>query len=447
VTVTRFGLEPGASLAGLPVAVCGFARTGQAAAALLVELGAKVRVLDAGTDPARDALADALGVELTSGREDAADLEGVALCVASPGVKPGHVWWRAALDGDIPWWSEIELAWRAGMRPLAAITGTNGKTTTVEMLTACLRAGGIAATAAGNIGTPLASRRPGEPLVAEVSSFQLAASPSFTAPVAAWLNLAPDHLDWHADLEEYASAKASLFRRLAADATAIVHPSVRDRVETAATVRLFDIDTDADAMVRDGWILVDDARIIEVAALRRPHRTFVLDALAAAACATALGTAPGRIAAGLIGFEPLPHRLEPVATIDGVAFVNDSKATDPQATEAALASFAAPVVLIAGGQNKGLAFQGLAATGATLRAVIAIGDAADEVAAVFEAAGVPVERIDDLVAAVRAAMKLAQPGDTVLLSPACSSYDRFRNYEHRGDVFRDAVLDLERSSR
>ena len=448
MSLDRFGLDTGVSFAGVPVAVCGFARSGRAAAALLVELGAKVRILDGKQDPAAIAEAERLGVELIAGREFADDLDGVELCVASPGIRPTHAWWKGARAARILWWSEIELAWRAGIRPLAAITGTNGKTTTTSMLVACLRAGGIEAHAAGNIGTPLSSLRPGDPIVAEVSSFQLAASHAFTVPVAAWLNIAPDHFDWHADLVEYAGAKASLFSRLGSEDTAVVHPSCLPWITTAAAVRAFDLEVrDVEASVRDGWITIGSNRIAPVSSLRRSERPFLLDALAAALCADALGMRADAIAAGLAAFEPDAHRLEPVATIRGISFVNDSKATDPHATEAALGSFATPIVLIAGGLNKGLALDGLTRTGAQLRAVVAIGDAAPEIAAVFEAAGVPVERIDDLEAAVSAALELAEPGDTVLLSPACASYDRFRSYEHRGDVFRAAVLDLERSSR
>lgn len=447
MSVASFGLEAGASLAGVPVAVCGFARSGRAAAALLVELGASVRVLEAAASDEATATADQLGVQLVAGREDGGDLDGVSLVVASPGVKPSHPWWTAARAAGIPWWSEIELSWRAGMRPLAAITGTNGKTTTLGMLTACVQAGGIAAVAVGNVGTPLAARRPGEPLLAEVSSFQLAASEAFTVPVAVWLNLAPDHLDWHPDLADYVAAKASLFTRLEPDATAVLHPSVVGHVTTNAEIRRFDLDGEVESRIEDGALVVAGRAILPVAELRRPHAIFALDALAAATAADALGVASEAIAAGLRSFEPEPHRLEPLGEIDGVRFVNDSKATDPHATEAALASTATPIVLIAGGLNKGLALNGLTATGAQVRAVVAIGDAAAEIAATFSAAGIAVEMVDDLVAATARAFALAEPGDTVLLSPACASYDRFRNYEHRGEVFRVAVHDLERSTR
>jgi UDP-N-acetylmuramoylalanine--D-glutamate ligase len=443
VSVHSFGLEPGASLSGATVVVCGFARTGQAVAELLTQLKAKVRILEASQDADKQGIAEKLGAQFISGREQASDLEGADLVVASPGITPKHVWWSAARTNNIPWWSEIELAWRAGMKPLAAVTGTNGKTTTVEMLTSVLVQSGIPATAAGNIGTPLASLRPGDPIVAEVSSFQLAASSEFCAPVAAWLNFAPDHLDWHSDLQDYAAAKASLFARQSAQDVCVAHPSVLDRIQTSASVTTFDI-AGADAQIQEGWLTVRQERIIETSQLRRPHRTFILDALAAAACARTLGTDATAIATALASFEPAPHRLEPVATIDEVDFVNDSKATDPHATEAALASFETPIVLIAGGLNKGLSLQGLAATGANVRAVVTIGEASAAVAEAFRSADVEVVEAGDLEKAVTTAFEKAKPGDTVLLSPACASYDQFRNYEHRGDVFKQAVKNLER---
>lgn len=439
--IERFGLESGAGLTGVRVAVCGFARSGRAAAELLVRLGADVKALDQSPGGDAAAFAEGLGIELSGGQGDASDLDGIELVVASPGLRPSSVWWTTARESGIPWWSEIELAWRAGIRPLAAVTGTNGKTTTTSMLTSCLTSAGLPAVAAGNIGTPLSSRRPGEPIIAEVSSAQLAATSAFTTPVAVLLNIAPDHFDWHGDIQGYTAAKASLFERLDESATAVLHSSVASLIKTSAKTLVFDAqDRAVEAQVLDGTLMVNGEPIMSVEDLKMQQAPFVLDALAAASAARALGVSPEAIRQGLAGFLADPHRLEVVAVLEEITYVNDSKATDPHAAAAALSSFVEPIVLIAGGRNKNLDLSGLASTGARLRAVVAFGEAAQEIAEVFENAEFEVVLVTDIDSAVEMAASRAHRGDVVLLSPACASFDQFKNYEERGDRFRAAVL-------
>lgn len=440
------GLEAGVTLSGARTVVLGLARSGEAAIRLLVELGARVLVLDQHDDDERRSRVAALGVEPILGRTDAEDLAGADLVVTSPGVRPDSPWRTAAGALGIPVWSEIELAWRAGIRPLVAITGTNGKTTATRMLTEALVAGGVPARAVGNIGTPIASCRPGQPLVAEVSSFQLDTIDAFRVPVAILLNLAPDHLDWHGSMEAYAHAKESLFRPLQPEDHAIAHTSVAAHASVGqAPVQLFDVgppDAGHEVGIVEGVLMVAGTPIVGVADMRATQRPFLLDALAAAAGACALGVDPKAIGAALAAFAPDPHRLEVIATRDGVDFVNDSKATDPHATQTALEAFDGPVILIAGGLNKGLTFEGVVAASDRVREVFAFGDAAAEIEAAYEDSSVPVTRIDDLREAVVAAASVARPGDTVLCSPACASFDRFRSYEHRGEVFRLTVFAL-----
>ncbi|MFP5224124.1 MAG: UDP-N-acetylmuramoyl-L-alanine--D-glutamate ligase [Actinomycetota bacterium] len=449
MTVTSFGLKDGTSLRGCRVVVLGLARSGEAAIGLLSSCGAQVRVLDGVDDEQRRSLATSLGVEAVFGRTEADDIGGADLIVTSPGIKPSSVWRMAAEQAGVPIWSEIELAWRAGIRPLAAITGTNGKTTATRMLAEALNAAGVPATAAGNIGLPLAACRPGQPIVAEVSSFQLDTIDAFTAPVAVLLNLAPDHLDWHGSMDAYAAAKQRLFRNLTPEDRAIAHVDCVSHASVGpASVEAFDT-TEPEGVqtlgVRDGQLVVADRRILAVSDLNSSYKPFVLDALAAAGAALRLGADLARVADALASFKPDPHRLETIAEIDGVVFVNDSKATDPHATATALEAFPGPVILIAGGLNKGLSFEDVVNASGRVRWVIAMGDAASEIAEAFAATGIEIQIRPELEDAVNEAARQAAPGDTVLLSPACASFDRFSSYEERGQRFTEQVLRIQES--
>jgi UDP-N-acetylmuramoylalanine--D-glutamate ligase len=412
--------------------VVGLARSGRAAVSALERRGVEV-----------------VAVDRTLGNDGPEAVDDVDLLVKSPGVPGEAPVVAAARERGVPVWSEVELGYRLlGGAPFYGVTGTNGKTTTTEMTVAALRAAGRDAIAAGNVGTPLVTFAPGAEIVAELSSFQLQGIEDFRVPVAVLLNIAHDHLDWHGSDEAYRNAKARVFENQREADVAIVHddPACRSIANGAATQILFADDElpSGGAGIQDGWIVVPQGRVVETSRLRargRPNRS---DAIAAAAAACALGADPKTVGEALAAFEPRPHRIEQIAVIDGVTYINDSKATDPHATLAALEGMTG-VVLIAGGRNKGIDLSELAVGAAHLRAVVAIGETAAEIDAAFGPTGVPVEKAGSIEEAVARARELATAGDTVLLSPACASFDMFRNYEERGDAFRAAVRRIDGS--
>lgn len=431
--------------AGTRVVVAGLGLSGEAAARHLLARGARVAVVDAADDaPLRERAAALTGAEVLLGREDASALEGASLVVASPGVAPRSPILAAARASGIPIWSEVELAWRLARALMLGVTGTNGKTTTTRMLAAALAGAGLRATAAGNIGRPLvdAAVEDHDVIVAELSSFQLHHIVSFRARVAVLLNLADDHLDWHGSFEAYAADKARIFENQAAGDAAVVERSVALRAGGAARLVAFSTGPAAGgAGVEEGWIVAPEGRVVETARLRARGLPNLANAVAAAAAACAHGAPPAPVGDALARFEPLPHRMELVAESAGVAWINDSKATNPHAALGALAGIDR-AVLIAGGRNKGLDLAVLAAAADRVTSVVSIGESAEEVAAAFSAAGVPVVRAASMDEAVERAAALARPGDVVLLSPACASFDMFADYKARGEAFRESVKRL-----
>ncbi|MGZ4205811.1 MAG: UDP-N-acetylmuramoyl-L-alanine--D-glutamate ligase [Actinomycetota bacterium] len=431
-------------LEGRSVCVLGLGRSGEAAARALLDAGASVVVLDAvDTDAQRRRAVGIDGARVILGRTDPDDVAGAHVVIASPGVPWSSAWIERARAQDVPVWSEVELAFRLGVRPLVAITGTNGKTTTTEMAAAALRAAGRDVIAAGNVGTPLVSLAPGTDVVAELSSFQLQSIDEFRAPIAALLNVGHDHLDWHGSDEAYRRAKARIFENVRADDIALVHDDETCRAlatGTRARTLLFSEHAvpPGGAGIEAGWIVVPQGRVVDTARLRVAGRPNRADAVAAAAIACALGAEVGVVGDALARFEPRPHRIERLGEIDGVAYINDSKATDPHATLAALEDLN-DVILIAGGRSKSIDLGELAQAAPRLRAVIAMGEAAPEIDAVFGPTGVPVDKAGSMEEAVARAQEIARPGDTVLLSPACASLDMYTSYEHRGEAFRAAV--------
>ena len=386
------------------------------------------------------------GVELRLGQPfpDAAAFD---LVVPSPGIPPARYRARARRV-----WGDIELAWRALAVPIAAVTGTNGKSTTVRLLEAMLRAAGLRARAGGNVGDA-ALGLVGEPLdvaVLEVSSFQLESIESFRPRVAVLLNLTPDHLDRHGDLAGYLAAKARIFSNQQSDDVAIVNAeSGFDALAAglAAQVQRFDArglvahgacwDGDAIVLLGDGA-----PQRIALEGLPRPSGPLRENVLAALLAAVALGAEPAKALAALASFQPLPHRCELVAERAGVRWVNDSKATNPGATLPALALETRPVLWIAGGKDKGLDYGALAGANlAGVRCALLIGAAAPRIAEAL-AGRVAIESVGTLEAAVARAAEIARAGDVVLLSPACASFDQFRNFEHRGERFRELVHGL-----
>ncbi|EYR62827.1 UDP-N-acetylmuramoyl-L-alanyl-D-glutamate synthetase [Actinotalea ferrariae CF5-4] len=468
-------------LSGARVLVAGLGVSGRAAAQVLRERGAVVTTLD---DDAPDAdLRDAADV----------DLAGLDLVVTSPGWAPDHPVLAAAVRRGVPVWSEVELAWQVrvdraaggGPAPWLVVTGTNGKTTTVSMLASVLAAAGLDAPAVGNVGTPVvqaATDPTHDVLAVELSSFQLHFTHTMAARAAAVLNVAEDHLDWHGSFEQYAAAKARIYERVeVACVYGTADPALERMVEQADVAdgaRAVGVTLGAPAPgqlgVVDG-ILVDRsfhlpfddparqrsaAELGTLEDLRHlagpdgelaPH--VVTNALAAAALARAQGVPASAVRDGLRAYRAGAHRREVVAVVDGVSYVDDSKATNAHAASASLGP-AAPgtVVWIAGGLAKGARFEELVAQRADrLRAVVLIGTDQEPwtEALARHAPGIPVSIVDPahtgsvMTHAVTQARAQAQPGDTVLLAPACASMDQFDSYAHRGDAFAAAVRALD----
>ncbi len=449
-----------------PTLVAGFGVTGRAVARALVERGQDVIVVEDHPDADGRALAASMGLSLVAATDHDELRPIVGRCgqlVPSPGIPPRHPVFELAAEHGVPVRSEIELAWqllvaeRGSSRPiLAAITGTNGKTTVTTLVVAILAASGLQAESAGNIGRPLievvTDRSLPDVIVVEVSSFQLAYTDRFRPAVSCWLNLAPDHLDWHPTLTDYAAAKARIWAQQGPGDTAVVNAD--DPAVMAAAASLPDGVTRstfgrcASADYRPSGDTVagppalvgpDGGTLIALDALPRTLPHDQLNAAAAAAVSIAAGGSAGAVAAGLTGAAGLPHRVELVAAAGHVSWYDDSKATTPASVLAACAGMQS-VVLIAGGRNKGLDLGVLAAAVPPVHAVVAIGEAAAEVRAVF-AGRVPVADAPSMVEAVRAAAALAEPGDAVLLSPGGTSFDWYRSYAARGDDFAARVRD------
>jgi UDP-N-acetylmuramoylalanine--D-glutamate ligase len=408
--------------------VLGLARSGQAAALALARRGVPTVGVDQAAELDVGRLAEA-GVEVHLGTQEEDVLEGVDLLVKSPGVPGESRLPAAARARGIPVWSEVELGFRLLRRPLIGVTGTNGKTTTSELLGAIFRAAGQDVAVAGNVGRPLTGLD-GEAeaegwIVCELSSFQLEDVHRFRPRIAVLLNLEPDHLDRHATFEAYRDAKLRIFEN-------------QTEADTAVVPRGF-------ANVPGGGIRVEfhpDDPLPADPLLPGEHNRE--NAAAATAAARAAGIEDQAIADALRTFPGVEHRLELVAEIDGVRFVNDSKATNTAAARRGIGAYARqPLRLILGGSLKGESFDELAAgLPRTVRSIDLIGEAADELAAALGRAGRPYRRSGDLATAVGAAAGEAEPGDVVLLSPACASYDQFRDFEERGDTFRRLVGEL-----
>jgi UDP-N-acetylmuramoylalanine--D-glutamate ligase len=431
---------------GTRAVVAGLGVSGRAAALVLAEEGASVLVSEAGQGDAPGEELDRLGVEVRAGGHHPDHLEGATLVILSPGVAPAAPMIGWARDRGIPMWSELELGARLCRVPYVAVTGTNGKTTTVEMVAAMMRADGLAATACGNVGFPfcLAAREGFEALAVEVSSFQLASSESLRPRVSALLNLAPDHLDWHGSYPAYVRAKARIFLR---QGEGDVHVGNRDDVEAARVSRRAPCRQRWFGWGRpgDGDVGVVDGRVVDGAGrdLGQPlgqGRAFAMDAAAAAAASMSFGLDPAAVRSVIESFGPLAHRGVAVGTAAGVRFIDNSKATNPHAALAALDGLT-NAVLIAGGLAKGVDLSPLAAAAPSLSGVVAMGDAAPAVAKVFEGL-IPVRRARSMDEAVEAAFDLAPSGGTVVLAPACASQDMFRDYRERGDRFASAAAAL-----
>jgi UDP-N-acetylmuramoylalanine--D-glutamate ligase len=415
--------EPSPAEAWLPgrALVVGLARSGRAAASALAAAGVEVVAADRSPDADAGRLG-VLGVELRLGTEEEALLEGVELVVKSPGVPAESPLVSGARSRGIPVWSEVELGYRllpAGAR-LIGVTGTNGKTTTTELLGAILRAADRDVLVAGNVGNPLtdAALMAGEDswIVCELSSFQLEDVHTFACDVAVLLNLEPDHLDRHGTFEAYRDAKLRILER--ARAKVVPRGLGIDGIEFSA----------------------DDPLPVEPLIPGRHNRE---NAAAATAVARAAGVPDDAIAEALRTFPGVPHRLELVRELHGVRWINDSKATNTAAARRGVAAYATPLRLILGGSLKGEDYGPFVRDlPATVRSIYLVGAASVELAAALDAAGREYVRAGDIATAVSLAAADAEPGDVVLLSPASASYDQFANFEERGDTFRRLVEEL-----
>ncbi|GFN24078.1 MAG: UDP-N-acetylmuramoyl-L-alanine--D-glutamate ligase [Thermoanaerobacteraceae bacterium] len=446
---------------GSKVLVVGLGKSGTAAAGVLADLGAVVVACDKdvkGEEEVRE-LRDK-GVRLILGSYPDLATWKPHLVVTSPGVPSWEPPLRMARELGIPVWGELELAYRLlpPRSTVIGITGTNGKTTTTALVGQMLQDAGYAVKIGGNIGTPLVAEAvkawPGWYFVCEVSSFQLETVELFRPRVAVILNITPDHLDRHLTWEEYVRCKARLLASQEKDDFAVLNfddPVVRELKNKAKGQVLFfsrERRPERGAFVQEGRLcldLGDGARYlcrVEELALKGAHN--LENALAAAAAAGILGVSASRIAHTLKTFPGVPHRLEFVAEIKGVQYINDSKGTNPEATLKALDAYAQPLILIAGGKNKGSDFTCLARKmRERVKHLILLGEAAPALKEAAQREGVAsILVVRDLVEAVNRAYNLAEPGDVVLLSPACASWDMFKNYEERGELFKRLVRSL-----
>lgn len=436
---------------GGEVAVIGLGASGLAAARLLRQHGLQVYASDAGTGTLlqeRRAALVGLGADVELGRHDLTRIARASLVVLSPGVPPDAPPVRAAREAGREVWAEAELGLRAlgGSVPFVAVTGTNGKTTTTAIAAHLLAQDGRRALAAGNIGTPLsdvAARKPlPETLAVELSSFQLHDMPTLRPTVGVLTNLSPDHLDRYPSLAAYYADKARLFANADPTSTWVSNaddPASQDLVRAVPGRhhRFSTVRSEAAWLDRDAGVLrLGSTPLLSRRDLRLLGDHNVANALAAALAARELGVSEASIARGLASVTPLAHRMEPVREVGGILWINDSKATNLASTAVALTALDRPFVLLLGGRHKGEPYRRLLPLlGPRCRAVVAYGEARPLIVADL-AGTVPVEVGSTFPEVLERAAQLARPGDAVLLSPACSSFDMFADYRDRGAQFR-----------
>ncbi|HXP79935.1 MAG TPA: UDP-N-acetylmuramoyl-L-alanine--D-glutamate ligase [Verrucomicrobiae bacterium] len=453
-------MKPVIELTGKKVLVVGLARTGIATALFCAERGARVTATESRPEVEIAEIAAKLraaGVTLELGGHRAETFAEQDLIVPSPGVPPMTPALAAARAIGVPVWSEIELAWRFLRGRLICITGSNGKTTTTSMIGHILETARLPVQIAGNIGTPLISRvdlsSDASFTVVEASSFQLESISAFRPDIGVLLNVTPDHLDRHGSIEAYGRAKARMFENQTAEDAAVINADDAIAPQYAPSgPRVFYFSREK--RVASGCYLRGDEIVFRCdgtetvlllrkdIGLRGSHN--IENVLAAAAAARLAGAEPVAIAEGVRTFAGVEHRIEYVATISGVEYFNDSKATNVDATLKALDAFPGNVLVILGGKDKGSDYRILRqALRSHARMALLIGSAAEKIEA--ELAGViPVERAETLARAVEIAARHARPGDIVLLAPACASFDQFENFEQRGRVFKQLVRELEK---
>jgi UDP-N-acetylmuramoylalanine--D-glutamate ligase len=430
---------------GKHAAVLGLGRSGEAAARLLLESGARVTVLDSGDPAPRRGTAELLssrGARVVLGNDALRCVQEFDFAVLSPGIDPVVPLARRPVEAGIPLLGEIELAFRSCRCPVVAVTGTNGKTTTTGLIAAVLSAAGIRSEACGNIGLPfsdVAARSASlDAVVVEISSFQLETTETFRPRVAVWTNFSANHLDRYPDMASYRAAKLRIFDRQTADDFAVVNahselPTLRARRVTFTAARAAQADFTlgaGDLILHHGQpvLAISDTR------LRGPHNAEnLMAALAAGHC---LGATFESMAPAACAYAPPPHRCEFVREDGGVTWINDSKSTNLDALAQALRGQTDGVVLIAGGKDKGFDFAPVAdLVGERVHDAVLIGEMRDSIARDW-ATATACHPVDSLEEAVSKARELAQPGDVVLFSPGTSSFDMFRDYEERGEFFK-----------
>ena len=440
-------------LRGRHALILGYGRSGRAASSFLRRQGSEVRVVDRADTPQLRRELEAAAIPSHLGGYGPADLNGTDLLVVSPGVAWDEPLVETARQRGIEVSSEIDLFFRNCPSQIAGITGTNGKTTTTALTADVLRAGGLNVMRGGNIGEPVLDRieqlGPKDWVVLELSSFQLESIGNPRLQIGAVLNVTPDHLDRHKSFDRYAEIKARAVSFMEPEDHAVLNfddPVCAGMASmTRGEVTAFGLQTTVDrsASVDDGWLVIrGGGRVMPVAEVPLPGEHNLSNALAAVAAGHAAGVEAKAIAKAIREFKAVEHRLELVGRFSGVRWYNDSKATNPDSTYKALAAFSEPIILIAGGRNKGIEIEPLAqAIARRAAALVAMGETGEELAQRTRHAGLQkVERAADLRDAVRKAAALAAPGSVVLLSPAFTSYDMFENYEDRGRRFKSTVL-------
>ncbi|MEX1120102.1 MAG: UDP-N-acetylmuramoyl-L-alanine--D-glutamate ligase [Terrimicrobiaceae bacterium] len=433
---------------GKSAVVLGLGHSGEAAATLLVEEGARVTVCESRESPAaleKAGLLRSLGARVLFGKEAEEDPIEYDVCVLSPGIDPAVPLVANVISKNIPVIGELELAYEECLCPVIAITGTNGKTTTTELTTAMLQGAGVRTMASGNIGLPFASAvRQSDVLdvmVLEVSSFQLETIRSFRPQISAWLNLSPNHLDRYPGVEEYRKAKLRIFKNQTSEDYAVVNALSKLPDLAAKRITFSAYTEDADFTLRGAEIIFEGKVLIDQRSTQLPGVHNAENLMAAFGMGLAFGLELSKLAEAIGDYAPPAHRCEFVRDLDGVCWINDSKATNLDSVEKAILSQDRPIVLIAGGKDKGFEFDPLLAlVRERVKRAVLLGEMRERIQKSWT--GVDTTLAGSLDEAVKTASKISEAGDVVLFSPGTSSFDMFRNYGERGNLFKQAVMSL-----